>query len=259
MTPTALDIAFAQWTATALLHDPRADGRGVTIVMADTGIDRDVIRGRHPDHRPFRSFRYAPGTIAESADPPSGPHGTTVADILLTIAPQATLLSVDLFGTGVTETEAVAAAIDFARSLPMPVVVNLSLGVLERNLTPSKRQLLSRAVEAAYFAGITIVAAANNDHPHAISYPAAFAPPLLSVDKSLFTDPLDVRFVPRSGVEFVAHSRGYLGPFVREPATSWAVPHVAGVAARLLSLKPDLRPFEIKAILHRMTTAPSAA
>ena len=34
--------------------------------------------------------------------------------------------------------------------------------------------------------------------------------------------------------------RGYLGPFAREPATSWATPHLAGIAARILSLKPDL-------------------
>ena len=51
-------------------------------------------------------------------------------------------------------------------------------------------------------------------------------------------------------VEFQAHSRGYLGPFAREPATSWATPHLAGIAARVLSLKPDLKPFEIKTILY---------
>ena len=51
-------------------------------------------------------------------------------------------------------------------------------------------------------------------------------------------------------IEFEAHGRGYLGPFAAEPATSWAAPHLAGVAARILSLRPDLKPFEVKTILY---------
>ncbi|MBY0460664.1 MAG: S8 family serine peptidase, partial [Gemmataceae bacterium] len=82
------------------------------------------------------------------------------------------------------------------------------------------------------------------------SYPAAFAPPLISVDKGLFDDPLRFAYKLSEQVEFQAHSRGYLGPFAREPATSWATPHLAGIAARILSLKPDLKPFEIKTILY---------
>src|SRR5262249_15644074 len=54
----------------------------------------------------------------------------------------------------------------------------------------------------------------------------------------------------REQVEFQAHSRGYLGPFAAEPATSWAAPHLAGIAARILSLRPGLKPFEMKAILY---------
>jgi subtilisin len=51
-------------------------------------------------------------------------------------------------------------------------------------------------------------------------------------------------------VEFQAHGRGYLGPFANEPATSWATPHLTGIAARILSLRPGLKPFEIKTILY---------
>src|SRR3989442_12020843 len=47
-------------------------------------------------------------------------------------------------------------------------------------------------------------------------------------------------------IEFQAHGRGYLGPFAQEPATSWAAPHLAGIACRILSLRPDLKPFEMK-------------
>ena len=98
-------------------------------------------------------------------------------------------------------------------------------------------------------------AAAHNEHPLTRSYPAAFAPPLISVDKGLFDDPLRFAYKLREQIEFQAHWRGYLGPFAREPATSWATPHLAGIAARVLSLKPDLKPFEIKTVLYWMFRA----
>ena len=38
-------------------------------------------------------------------------------------------------------------------------------------------------------------------------------------------------------------------------ATSWSSPYFAGIAARILTLKPDLKPFEIKTILYWMFKA----
>ena len=70
------------------------------------------------------------------------------------------------------------------------------------------------------------------------------------MDKGLFDDPLQFAYRLRDHIEFQAHSRGYLGPFAREPATSWATPHLAGIAARLLSLRPGLKPFDLNTILY---------
>ncbi len=58
-------------------------------------------------------------------------------------------------------------------------------------------------------------------------------------------------------IEFRAHGKGYVGPFVSEPATSWAAPHLAGIAARLLSLRPGLKPFEVKTLLYWMSRPPA--
>ncbi len=113
-----------------------------------------------------------------------------------------------------------------------------------------RRQLLLRAVEEAYYRDVVVVAAAHNEHPLTRSYPAVFAPPLLSVDKHLFADPLQFAYRLSEQIEFQAHGRGYLGPFAQEPATSWAAPHLAGIVARLLSLRPELKPFEIKTLLY---------
>ena len=76
-----------------------------------------------------------------------------------------------------------------------------------------RRQQLLRAVEYAYFQDVLVFAAAHNEHPLTRSYPAAFAPPLISVDKGLFADPLDFAYQLRERVEFQAHGKGYFGPF----------------------------------------------
>src|SRR5262249_60401243 len=104
--------------------------------------------------------------------------------------------------------------------------------------------------EEAYSRDVLPSPAAHTAHPLTRVSPAVFSPPLISVDKGLFDDPLHFAYRLREQIEFQAHGRGYLGPFAREPATSWATPHLAGIAARILSLKPDLKPFEIKTILY---------
>ena len=130
-------------------------------------------------------------------------------------------------------------------------IVNLSLGVPEHRLQQVQRRYqFLRAIEDAYYKDVLVFAAAHNEHPLTRSYPAAFAPPLISVDKNLFNDPLEFAYRLHEQIEFQAHGRGYLGPFAQEPATSWAAPHLSGIAARLLSLRPGLKPFEIKTLLY---------
>jgi subtilisin len=262
--PTVFDEIFARLTPDRVLRDPRATGDGVAVAVIDSGVERSVLEKRFADRgqplRPIDGAVFRPNLAPLPYDGhQSSPHGTTVADIILTVAPQVTLYSADVFGPqGTCEVETVVAAIRHAIDVWQVKVINLSLGVPEHKLQQApRRQLLLRTIEEAYFRDVLVFAAAHNDHPTTRSYPAAFAPPLISVDKSLFDDPLRFAYVLREQIEFQAHSRGYLGPFSREPATSWATPHLAGIAARILSLKPDLKPFEIKTILYWMFQAGS--
>ena len=149
------------------------------------------------------------------------------------------------------EVEVVIKALHWAIDVWKCRIVNLSLGVAEQRLQqlPRRNQFL-RAIEDAYFKDVLVVAAAHNDHPWTRSYPALFAPPLVSVDKQLFAEPTEFAYRPHDQIEFFAHGRGYLGPFANGPATSWAAPHLAGAAARLASLRPGLKPFELKTLLY---------
>ena len=257
------DEVFALLTPERLLRDPRATGEGVSVCVIDSGVERAVLEEKF--RRQGQQIHPIEGGIFTAARPEplpylgrqSTPHGTTVADILLTVAPRVRLWSADVFGPqGTCEVEVVQRALHWAIDVWKCQIVNLSLGVPEQRLQQVQRRYqLLRAVEEGYYKDVLIFAAAHNEHPLTRSYPAAFAPPLLSVDKSLFDDPLHFAYVLREQVEFQAHGRGYLGPFAQEPATSWAAPHLTGIAARILSLRPALKPFEIKTILYWMFQA----
>jgi subtilisin family serine protease len=242
-------------TPERLLHDPRASGEGVRVCVIDSGMERAVLQAKHGAAlKPIEGGIFTP----DRAEPlpydgrQSTPHGTTVADIILTQAPAVQLFSADVFGpAGSCEVETVIKALHWAYQVWKCKIVNLSLGVTEQKLqTLPKRQQLARAIEEGYFKDVLIVAAAHNDHPFTRSYPAALAPPILSVDKRLFENPLQFAYEPHEQIEFVAHGRGYLGPFAFEPATSWAAPHLTGIVARILSLEPGLKPFEVKTLLY---------
>ena len=182
----------------------------------------------------------------------STPHGTTVAGIILALAPRIRLYSADIFGPqGSCELDVVMRALHWAIEVWKCKIINLSLGVPEHRLQQVQRRYqFLRAIEEGYYKDVLIFAAAHNEHPLTRSYPAMFAPSLISVDKNTFADPLRFAYNLREQIEFQAHGRGQFGPFANEPATSWAAPHLAGIAARILSLRPDLKPFEFKTILY---------
>jgi subtilisin len=241
-----------------LLADPRATGQGVRVCVIDSGVDRARLAARCEARGqtllPVEGALFRNADTAPQPDPgqPSNPHGTTVADILLTIAPRVQLFSADVFGPqGSCDVRVLIRAMRHAMDVWGCHIINLSLGVVEQRLQPVQTRLeLLRTVEEAYYRDVLVVAAAHNDHPVTRSYPAVFAAPLLSVGRGEFADPTDFAYDLRDQIEFRAHSLAYFGPLASTPATSWAAPHLAGIAARILSLNPGLKPFEMKAILY---------
>jgi hypothetical protein len=245
-------------TPARLLQDPRATGEGVSVCVVDSGVERDLLEARFRDRGQQIEHIEGGVFVPDRAEPDpytghqSTPHGTAVADILLTVAPRVRLYSADVFGPrGSCDVEVLTRAIRWAVEVWHCKVINLSLGVAESRMQQAQRRYhFLRTIEEAYYKDVLVFAAAHNEHPLMRSYPAAFAPSLLSVDKHHFADPLEFAYRLNDQIEFLAHGRGYLGPLANEPATSWATPHLAGIAARILSLRPGLKPFEMKTLLY---------
>jgi serine protease AprX len=144
-----------------------ATGRGVTVVLMDTGI------AQHPDLEGSVLARLDfVGDGATQLDP-SG-HGTFMAGLIAAhgrtfkgVAPDAKLISLrvlDQNGDGTMR--AVLAAFNWVlhnRTTSRIKVLNLSFGAPQRS--SYHRSLLAGVVESAWLAGVTVVAAAGNDGP----------------------------------------------------------------------------------------------
>jgi serine protease AprX len=144
-----------------------ATGSGVTVALMDTGI------ARHPDLEGSVIARVDFVNDGATLLDPSG-HGTFVAGLIAAhgetfkgVAPDAKLVSLrvlDQNGNGTMRS--VLAAFDWLlqnRTSMHIKVLNLSFGAPQRS--SYHRELLAGVVESAWFAGITVVAAAGNDGP----------------------------------------------------------------------------------------------
>jgi len=154
-----------------------ATGRGITVALMDTGI------AAHPDLEGSVVARLDFVNDGATLQDPSG-HGTFVAGLIAAhgetfrgVAPDAKLISLRVLDQkGKGSMHGVLAAFDWLlhnRTTMRIKVLNLSFGAPQRS--SYHRELLAGVVESAWFAGITVIAAAGNDGPAAgtVSMPGA--------------------------------------------------------------------------------------
>lgn len=244
--PTTLD---------ELLRHPNADGTGVRVGIVDTGIDRATLQRQGKDV-PIEGAIFEAGQLKPLpyVGQQSGPHGTAVAGIILRHAPKATLISADIYGSsGQCDVETLIRAVQWCVDEARCQVLNLSLGITEDRLLPIQRRWqLQRVIEECYHRDVIAVAAAHNDHPHYRSFPALLGAPLIGVCQGPWHDEARIKYQPCERVEFQATASCEGDFLTMTPASSWAAPHVTAMVARLLSLKPGLKPFEVKTALYRL-------
>lgn len=262
---TALPHALGVMLET--LDDARTPLAPVEVAVIDSGID-----ATHPDlaGRVARAVRFAPaegGGTAEVALPPhtvndSFGHGTGVAGIIARLAPNARLVDIRVLNAGNR-----GSGDDLVRGLRVAVreripIVNMSLAAPARHAAE-----LAALCERAWYQGQIVVAAKRNVPITDDGYPAEFAS-CLGVDTEALPTPFHLRFRDRGRIELVAlgedvPTTGLDHGYTSMTGTSFATPTVSALCARLLGAWPDLRPFEVRAVLRdaaaRMAVTEAAA
>jgi subtilisin family serine protease len=227
----------------------------VTVAVVDSGVESGhPAVGIVDGWAALRSDAAAPGGIACDSAPHDDlvGHGTACAGVIRSLAPQCRLLSVRVLGERLTGRGAV-----FAAGLRWAIasgadVVSCSLS---SNRAEAKAMFHDIADEA-YFAGVLLVCAVNNLPDN--SFPATFAS-VISVAAHDGRDPESYDANPRPPVDFGAPGididvawRG--GGTIRTTGNSFAAPHLAAHAARVLAKHPGLTPYEVKTVLRACAT-----
>ena len=229
-------------------------GKGIRLALLDTGVDQD-----HPELADWVSGSYeltGPKNNL-SCSPTKGTdevgHGTACAGIIKRIAPGVELHSVKVIGAKARgSNEELVFGFKWAIENGMKVI-SASLGTLDRR----SREQLSDLADEAFYNGITVVTAANNRGQ--VAYPANLSS-VLTVDSDAMEDPLSFRYRLKTPIELAAN-----GIYVEAPSpgggtkfytgTSFACPHASAMVARILSVYPDLQPFEVRSILRHLSLA----
>jgi subtilisin len=218
-------------------------GTGVKVGIIDTGIDYN-----HPDLA--AAYKGGYNFVANNSKPlDDNGHGTHVAGTIAAVvngtgiegvAPSASLYALkalDASGSGYFS--AIIAALQWAATNKMQVV-NMSLGASQGS------RALQSACDAAYTAGVLLVAAAGNSgtkkgNTNTVEYPAAYT----SVIAVSAVDSTNTRAswsstgakveLAAPGVSITSDKLG--GGLVVMSGTSMACPHVVGVAALVFAAK----------------------
>jgi subtilisin family serine protease len=232
-----------------------ATGKGVRVGIIDSGLENDhpALRGRVVENVTVEMTDDGPVVVPDGKVDMFG-HGTACGGIILSLAPEAELVSIRVLGADLRgKGTAFAAGLEWAIEQALPVC-NLSLSSKSESLYPIFHDLADRA----YFQGTALVSAANN--VPAPSYPSLFSS-VFSIAAHGEADPWRIYYNPSPPVEFGAWGVDVPiawkdGGSTVATGNSFAAPHVAGLVALILSKHPGLSPFELKAVLASVADNP---
>jgi len=222
-----------------------ARGAGVRVAIVDSGVQSD-----HPwvGGRLIASFQ-----VNSERNVTPGPahdvfgHGTACAGQIRRFAPEADLISVKILGDDLkANSQSLLTALRWLTTQKIHLI-NLSLSTMREQLA----LLMSHAVDDLYAHNIACVCA-RGYHRTGKAYPTNFSGTVGVTFKKL--QPGRIEFRPGDNTAFagagIKARVAWNESGIREvDGSSFACPLVAGLAARLLSVRADLTPYELKSLL----------
>ncbi|MFI5291792.1 MAG: S8 family serine peptidase [Candidatus Limnocylindrales bacterium] len=232
-------------------------GGGIRVAILDSGLERShpALHGRVVESVAVELDRDGePHIVSDDRDDLFG-HGTACGGIILGLAPEVELVSVRVLGSDLRgKGPAFAAGLEWAIEHGCRVA-NLSLS----SKSDAMFGVFHELADTAYFRNVLLVCAANN--VPGPSYPSLFSS-VVSVAAHDEPDPWRLFYNPAPPVEFGAWGVDVPiawrdGGSTVATGNSFAAPHVAAMVAVLLSKRPELTPFEVKAILAAVADNPT--
>jgi subtilisin family serine protease len=234
-----------------------SSGAGTTVAVIDTGVQLDhpaIASSLRKDGYDFVDGDGVPADVQDGLDQDGDGlpddafgHGTHIAGIVHLVAPQAKILPLRaLTAEGDGDVFHVVQAIDYAVS-HRAAVINLSLG------TDLRSSLLRDAVRDATRGGVVVVAAAGNDSTDIEQYPAANSC-VIAVSAVGAANQRSAFANYGSWVTVSAPGESIFSAFPPSgyawwSGTSMATPFVAGQAALIRSLRPDLDARDVASLI----------
>ncbi|MGA1820070.1 MAG: S8 family peptidase [Thermoplasmatota archaeon] len=229
-------------------------GEGVKVAILDTGIDKD-----HPDLSVAGGVNYVQTgrKIDYSKWDDDNGHGTHVAGTIaaldnsigvIGVAPGASIYAVKVLDrSGSGSLTWIINGINWAVTNNMDII-SMSLS------TDYDYPQFKAAIQAAYDAGIVIIAAAGNDGSQ-VDYPAAYST-VVAVSATDSSDSLPYWSNYGSQIEVSAPgvyipSTWNDGYYNTISGTSMACPHVSGVAALVIQAHPSYTVDNVRTALHQ--------
>ncbi len=237
------------------LLDQLADARGagIRVAVVDSGVEPDHswVGGRlESSYTVIRS-----GSECQLLKTKGGDmfgHGTACSGQIRRFAPDIDLVSVQILGGGLrADSESLLGALGWLATQDVHLV-NLSLSTMREELALR----IGHAIDDLSARDATVVCA-RGYHRSGRAYPTNFASTVAVNYKNL--PHARIEFRAKDPVEFdaagaqteIAWKSTKEVPNATRIAegSSFACPLVTGLAARILSLKPDLTPYELKSLL----------
>ena len=224
-------------------------GNGIKVAVIDTGVDlgHPAFAGRLAAASEWRDYLDNDDYPADQDSGNASGHGTSVAGIVLQVAPNATILPLRVLeNDGSGDVDHVVAAIDHAISMGCDVI-NLSLG------TDVDVAALRAMMDYAASQQVFVIASVGNSGSSAIEYPARYAKELVAGSYLVSVGAVDSSDIKTSfsnyggaaelfapGSEIYTTSSGVSGPGISHTTgTSFAAPMVTGAIALALGEGPS--------------------